>query len=139
MLETAKVAKITGLPASTLRYYEEKGLIKSVGRKGLSRLFEPDIIEQLEFIALARIARFSLKDIAAMFSRNGAYHVDRQLLKEKAKTLDDEIKRLTAVRDGLLHVSDCMASSHSECPRFQKLLRVAAKKQSRDKHIRNKV
>lgn len=133
MLETARVAKLSGLPASTLRYYEEKGLIHSVGRKGISRLFEPNIIQQLEFIALARSARFSLEDIAAMFSKDGSFHVDRALLIEKANVLTHEIKRLTAVRDSLIHVSQCQAPSHNECPRFQKLLRVAGKKQSKNK------
>lgn len=129
MLDTAEVAKLSGLPASTLRFYEEKGLIHSVGRRGLRRLFEPNIIEQLEFIALARIARFSLADIAAMFSSNERYHVDRRLLKEKARFLDEEINRMIAIRDGLIHASECSAPSHSECPKFQKLLRIAGKKQ----------
>ncbi len=133
MLDTSQVAKLSGLPASTLRYYEEKGLIQSVGRKGITRLFEPNIIEQLEFIALARIARFSLEDIAAMFSKNGSYQIDRSLLKEKAQTLTDEIKRMTAVRDSLTHVSECQAPSHIECPKFQKLLRLAGKAQSKAK------
>lgn len=133
MLDTARVAKLSGLPASTLRYYEEKGLIQSVGRKGISRLFEPNILQQLEFIALARTARFSLEDIAAMFSKDGSYYVDRALLKDKANTLTQDIKRLTAVRDSLIHVSECQAPSHNECPKFQQLLRVAGKKQSKDK------
>lgn len=40
-LDIAEVAQRSGIPASTLRYYEEKGLIASVGRRGLRRLFDP--------------------------------------------------------------------------------------------------
>jgi hypothetical protein len=36
-LDIAEVAQRSGVPASTLRYYEEKGLIASVGRRGLRR------------------------------------------------------------------------------------------------------
>ena len=39
-LDIAEVARRTGVPASTLRYYEEKGLITSTGRRGLRRLFD---------------------------------------------------------------------------------------------------
>ncbi|WP_366929875.1 MerR family DNA-binding transcriptional regulator [uncultured Zhongshania sp.] len=38
-MDLAEVAKASGLPSSTLRYYEEKGLIQSTGRKGFRRLF----------------------------------------------------------------------------------------------------
>ena len=39
-LDIAAVAQQSGVPASALRYYEEKGLIASVGRRGLRRLFD---------------------------------------------------------------------------------------------------
>ena len=45
LLDIAEVARRSGLPASTLRFYEEKGLIDSVGRHGLRRLFGPDVLE----------------------------------------------------------------------------------------------
>lgn len=137
MLDTAQVAKLTGLPASTLRYYEEKGLIHSVGRRGLRRLFEPNVIEQLDFISLARMARFPLEEIASMFSNSGSYQVDRKLLKKKASTLDNEIKRLQVIRDSLIHASECPAPNHSECEKFQKLLRIAGGRQVRNK-IKNR-
>ena len=37
-LDIVEVSRRTGVPASTLRYYEEKGLIASIGRRGLRRL-----------------------------------------------------------------------------------------------------
>ena len=36
-MDIAEVVRRSGVPASTLRYYEEKGLIRSVGRRGLRR------------------------------------------------------------------------------------------------------
>jgi DNA-binding transcriptional MerR regulator len=44
-LDINEVSKKVGVPASTLRFYEEKGLITSVGRRGLRRLFDPDVLE----------------------------------------------------------------------------------------------
>jgi hypothetical protein len=45
---------------STLRFYDEKGLIASTGRRGLRRLFDPGVLERLALIALGRAAGFSL-------------------------------------------------------------------------------
>ncbi|MEP9379886.1 MerR family transcriptional regulator [Aquabacter sp. CN5-332] len=58
-LDIAQVAQRSGVPASTLRFYEEKGLIASIGRRGLRRLFDPDVLERLALIALARAAGFA--------------------------------------------------------------------------------
>jgi len=116
------VAKRSGLPASTLRYYEEKGLIRSVGRNGLRRVFAPEVLERLALIALGRSAGFSLDEIARMFSPDGRPKIDRQLLAAKADELDRTIRRLGALRDGLRHAAVCPAPSHMECPTFRKLL-----------------
>ncbi len=129
MLDIGEVSSQSGLTPATLRFYEEKGLIQSAGRKGLRRLFDTQIIEQLQFIALARAAEFTLDEIKAMFSKNGKYQVDRNQLEQKADELDNKIKQLQAVSKGLKHASVCGAPSHSECPKFQRLLRVALKTQ----------
>jgi hypothetical protein len=43
-LDIAQVAQRSGVPASTLRFYEEKGLIAAVGRRGLRRLFDAGVL-----------------------------------------------------------------------------------------------
>ncbi|GLR69770.1 helix-turn-helix domain-containing protein [Agaribacter marinus] len=133
MLDIGEVAKLSGLPTSTLRFYEEKRLIQSVGRNGLRRLFDHKVVEQLEFVALGRTAGFSLEDIVAMFSANGQYHVNRDLLRVKADELEIQAKRMMAISNGLRHAADCSAPSHSECPKFQKLLRVAGRQQHKNR------
>jgi DNA-binding transcriptional MerR regulator len=125
-MDIAEVAKKAGMPASTLRYYEEKGLIASVGRQGLRRLFTPDVLDQLALIALGQAAGFSLDDIRAMFTTGGKSNIDRTKLTAKADELDGTIKRLKAMRNGLRHAAVCPAPSHAECPTFQRLLRAAA-------------
>lgn len=132
-MDIGQVAKKSGLSVSTLRFYEEKGLIRSTGRNGLRRLFDSRILEQLEFIALGRTAGFSLEEIGAMFSSQGRFQIDRKLLLTKAEELDQNIRRLTAIRDGLEHAAHCKAPSHMECPKFQQLLRIAGKKQAKER------
>jgi DNA-binding transcriptional MerR regulator len=125
-LDIGEVAEQCGVPASTLRYYEEKGLIKSIGRRGLRRVFAAGVLERLALIALGRSAGFSLEEIAAMFSPDGRLRIDRQKLAAKAKELDATIRQLTAMRDGLKHAVNCSAPSHMECPKFRRIVQAAA-------------
>lgn len=127
VLDIAEVKSYSGLPASTLRFYEEKGLITSIGRHGLRRLYERRVLEQLDFIALGRKAGFTLSEIADMFNNSGEYQIDRSQLLLKADAIEQRIKQLQAIRDGLRHAANCNAVSHSECPKFQRLLRLANK------------
>jgi DNA-binding transcriptional MerR regulator len=129
-MDIAEVAQQSGIPASTLRFYEEKGLIASVGRRGLRRLFGPDVQERLALIALGRSAGFSLDEIARMFAPDGVAQIDRRLLADKAEELDRTIRKRSAMRDGLRHAAACKAPSHMECPKFRRLLEVAGDKAS---------
>ncbi len=124
-LDIAEVARRAGVPASTLRFYEEKGLIASIGRRGLRRLFDPGVLERLALIALGRAAGFTLDEIALMFAPDGRPRIDRQRLAAKAEELDRTIRKLSAMRDGLRHAAACPEPSHMECPTFRRFLRAA--------------
>jgi hypothetical protein len=76
-LDIGEVARRSGVPASTLRYYEEKGLIASSGRHGLRRLFDAGVLERLALIGLGRAAGLSLDEIAGMGAADGALRIDR--------------------------------------------------------------
>lgn len=125
-MDIAEVARRSGVPASTLRFYEKKGLIRSLGRQGLRRVFNDNILERLALIALGRAAGFSLDEIGSMIGPKGDPNIDRELLVNKADELDKTIKSLIAVRDGLRHAAVCSAPSHMECPKFRRLLGLAA-------------
>jgi len=125
-LDIGEVAQRARIPASTLRFYEEKGLVASVGRRGLRRQFDHDVLERLALIALGRSAGFSLDEIARMFAPDGGVRIERQMLNDKASDLDVTIRKLSAMRDGLRHAAVCRAPSHMECPTFRRLLKVAS-------------
>jgi len=124
-LDIAEVARRSGLPASTLRYYEEKKLIRSVGRRGLRRLFDAKVLEHLALIALGRASGFSLDELARLFAPGGRPRIDRAMLSAKAEELDRTIRRLSAMREGLRHAAVCTASTHLACPKFRRLLKLA--------------
>lgn len=124
-MDISQVATRSGIAASALRYYEQKGLIASVGRSGLRRTFAPEVLEQLSLIALGQAAGFSLDEIKAMFAGGRRAAIDRHALEAKACEIDATIKRLQALSNGLHHAAVCPAPNHFECPTFKRLLRAA--------------
>jgi DNA-binding transcriptional MerR regulator len=125
-LDIGEVARRSGVAASKLRFYEEKGLIRSAGRRGLRRQFDPGVVERLALIALGRAAGFTLGEIARMFAPDGRVRIDRGMLVAKADELEVTLRELTALRDGLRHAAVCPARRHMDCPRFRRILRAAA-------------
>jgi DNA-binding transcriptional MerR regulator len=124
--DIAEVSRRAGIPASTLRFYEEKRLIAPAGRHGLRRVYEPAIFERLALIALGRAAGFTLQEIGGMFRADGRVTIDRRMLSARADELDRTIRKLAAMRDGLRHAAVCRAPSHLECPTFRRLMAAAA-------------
>jgi DNA-binding transcriptional MerR regulator len=125
-MDISEVAKRSGVAASALRYYESKGLIRSLESKGSRRRFAPSVLDQLALIALGQAAGFSLDEIRVMFTPDGEPNIDRALLAAKADELERMVRRLGAVIEGLRHAAVCPAASHAACPSFQRLLKAAA-------------
>lgn len=124
-MDIGEVARRTGLRASALRYYEARGLIHAESRVGARRQFADDVLDRLALIALGRSAGLSLEEIGRMLGTDGTLRVDRALLSARADELDEQVRRLSAMRDGLRHAAECRAESHLACPTFRRLLRAA--------------
>ncbi|AMA46526.1 helix-turn-helix domain-containing protein [Pseudomonas alabamensis] len=122
-MDIADVAKRTGVPASTLRYYAKKGLIHSLATPGQRRQFPADVIDRLALIALGQAAGFSLDEIEELL---GQPRIDRQHLIDKATALESTARRLMALSKGLRHAAECPQEDHVQCPTFQRLLTVSA-------------
>lgn len=125
-LDIGDVAARAGVPTSTLRYYEEKGLIAATGRKGLRRQYDDSVLQTLALIALGRTSGFSLDEIAGMLMPKGKASIDRARLQAKADEIDRTIRQLSALRDGLRHAAQCPATEHLACPQFQRMLKLAS-------------
>lgn len=125
-MDISEVAKRAGVAASTLRFYEKRGLIASVGPQGTRRRFLPAVLDQLALIALGQAAGLSLDEIQSMLSPGGQAVIDRRKLAAKADEIDATVKQLRAMSRGLRHAAACRAPSHAECPTFQGLLKAAA-------------
>ncbi|MEO1223010.1 MAG: MerR family transcriptional regulator [Pseudomonadota bacterium] len=127
LLDIAEVASRSGVSASGLRYYERRGLIASVSRNGLRRQYEPDVLQEIALILLAKSAGFTLDEVGAVLKRPGVPVIPRGALLDKAGALDQQADRLRLLSRMLRHVANCPSENHFDCARFQKLLTVATR------------
>ncbi len=60
-------AKQAGVPTSTVRYYERRGLLRPDGRsEGNYRVYSEEALDRLRFVRSAQAAGFTLSDISAL-------------------------------------------------------------------------
>ncbi|PJI84571.1 MerR family transcriptional regulator [Yoonia maricola] len=136
MLDITELSRLSGFSASKLRYYEEIGLIKSIGRRGLKRLYEDEVKIRISVISLAQTASFSLNEIKKMIGTEGRPEFDAATLNEKADSIDAKINELASLSKGLRHIANCTAEHHLDCPRFQRIMRAALIKRSKTRRTR---
>jgi DNA-binding transcriptional MerR regulator len=120
LLDIADVAERSGLAPSALRFYERRGLIAPAGRNGLRRTYRPDVLGRLALIACARGAGFTIAEIARFLVATPDDTALRARMADKARALDDDIARLTRMRDSLRHASTCTHEPLVECPEFKR-------------------
>lgn len=118
-MKIGEIAKLAGVSVDTLRFYEEKGLVKAAGRTESGyRHFSPDTVEQVKFIKFAQGLGFSLQEIldVAPYLQNGelcSFDV-RGRLKSKLLALDEQIKQLTSLREKLLQAMQLLVCQDEE-------------------------
>ena len=122
MIDIATLAKQTGTPAHTLRYYETRGLIAPVSRSGLKRVFADDVVLKLQLIQLGQQVGMSLDDINLAFGLNADMAVKRSVLAQQAATVATQIRQLQTVQTLLQHLLACPHEQHLDCPEFLALL-----------------
>ena len=122
MIDIATLAKQTGIPAHTLRYYETRGLIAPVSRSGLKRVFADDVVLKLQLIQLGQQVGMSLDDINLAFGLNADMAVKRSALAQQAAIVASQIRQLQTVQTLLQHLLACPHEQHLDCPEFLALL-----------------
>lgn len=132
LIDIGVLSKASGVAASTLRYCEEIGLIRSVARRGLRRQYSEDTLQQLALISLGKTAGFSLEEISRMFDKDRKPDLPRTTLHQRAQALEGQARRMMALSNLLRHVAECPAPTHLECAKFRKLLRTTCAKKIDD-------
>jgi MerR family redox-sensitive transcriptional activator SoxR len=118
-LTITAIARKAGLRTSTLRYYEKIGLLPSARRVAGRRRYDVRALKQLELIAYAKRAGFSLAEIQVL--QESAYRGNPpaplwwDLAKGKAVELDQVIVRAQEAKRRLAALSRCRCRNLAEC------------------------
>ena len=121
------VAKRSGVPAKTIRYYESIGLIASAGRSANGyRVYTAEEVETLRFVSHARSLGFSVKDVANLLTlwrdRSRASSDVKALARGHIAEIDAKIAELRSIRETLLQLVDrCHGDDRPDCPILESL------------------
>mmetsp|Transcript_22699 Transcript_22699/g.37431 ORF Transcript_22699/g.37431 Transcript_22699/m.37431 type:complete len:128 (+) Transcript_22699:2373-2756(+) len=125
-MNISDVARATDLPAKTIRYYEEIGLIQPDRSANGYRSFNDQDIHRLRFLARARALGFSIEDCRSLLAlwadRERASSDVRRIAKAHLIEIEDKIAALTAMQATLTNlVEACAGNDRPDCPILQGL------------------
>lgn len=115
------LAREARVPAKTIRYYEEIGLLPLAARGANGyRTYGPRDVERLTFLRRARAFGFTLDDcreLLGLLNNPGRKSADvKALTEEHIKELDAQLKELRALRKHLAELTHaCAGDERSEC------------------------
>ena len=115
------VARLSGLPAKTIRYYEEIGLVRPQRATNGYRRFRERDLHKLAFLGRARALGFSIEDcrvLLALYEDAGRASADVKAVAEQhLARIDDKIVQLQSMRATLAHlVEACAGDDRPDCP-----------------------
>ena len=120
-MNIGEVAKMSALPAKTIRYYEDIGLIQPLRDTNGYRSFRESDLHKLAFVARARALGFSIEDcrsLLALYEDEDRSSAEvRAIAREHLTEIEDKITQLVEMRDTLSRLVDACAGDHRpDCP-----------------------
>lgn len=126
MLEEAKlsvgqVAKRCGVKISTLHFYEQIGLIKSLRNQGNQRRYKREVLRRISVIKAAQKMGVTLEEVKVAFAnlpdkRTSTKDDWQQLSRFWQQGLNQKIAYLEKLRDSLDGCIGCGCLSMKSCP-----------------------
>ena len=117
-----EVSAKSGVPAKTIRYYEETGLISPAGRQAnLYRTYDDHDVAMLRFIGRARRLGFSIEDLKSLIAlyrdRTRSARDVKKLAERHLLHVEQKIRELQSIRNALAHlIEQCSGDDRPDCP-----------------------
>lgn len=129
-MNIGEVSEHSGLPAKTIRYYEDIGLVQPERSANGYRRFAEGHLHKLTFIGRARSLGFSLEDCRELMSlyedRDAAAAEAREIAGRHIRRMEQKIAELQSMTAALHHlVALCDQGDRPECPILNDLARVS--------------
>ena len=116
MLTIGEVARRAGVAATTLRYYEQIGLVPPPGRLGGQRRYDASVLARLEVIRLCKSAGFALEEIQLLFADDAPGRpASRALAEAKLAEIDAQMESLARARAVIEWGMRCTCPSIDAC------------------------
>jgi MerR family transcriptional regulator, copper efflux regulator len=120
-MNIGEAAAASGLPAKTIRYYEEIGLIRPLRDSNGYRAFRSADVHKLAFLARARRLGFSIEDCRALLGlyedQSRASEDVKRLAQTHLAEIDARIAELRSLRTTLSDlIGACAGDKRPDCP-----------------------
>ena len=126
-LTIGNLAKEAGVPVSTIRFYERRGLVKPDARTQANyRTYSTQSVEKLKFIRAAQVSGFNLKDIREMlaltYSDDAPCAEITALIEHRLSNIRLRLQELQRVSRTLMAaLKSCCKSGEDWCNRIERL------------------
>ena len=125
-MNIGEAAKKSGLPAKTIRYYEDIGLITPLRDANGYRAFQASDVHKLTFLGRARALGFTIEDcrnlLALWEDQDRASGDVRAIAKEHLRQIEEKIAGLQDMQATLSNlVRDCAGDDRPDCPILSEL------------------
>lgn len=120
-MNIGEASALSGLPAKTIRYYEDIGLVSPARRGNGYRRYGLDDVHRLNFVQRARGLGFSVEECRSLLS---LYHDKKRasadvkaLVEQKLKDIEHKISELASLQRTLTRlVHSCQGDARPDCP-----------------------
>jgi len=120
MLTISEVARRSGVAASALRFYEERGLVKSERAGSGHRRYPRAVLRRIAFIVFAQRMGLTLDEVGAELAKLPENRVPERtdwakISSHWTKRIDERIAELERLRAGLTRCIGCGCLSLRDC------------------------
>ena len=106
MFTVGQLAERSGVPATTLRYYDAIGLLVPQRLPNGHRRYGPEAVERLRLVQLCRRLGLRLDEVAGVLAP-GSGGQRRAVAVRHLREVDERIRELAEVRGVLAHFAEC--------------------------------
>jgi Cu(I)-responsive transcriptional regulator len=120
-MNIGQAAKASGLPAKTIRFYEDIGLVVAERQRNGYRHYTAEHVHKLRFVQQARSLGFSVDDCRNLLSlyedKNRTSAEVKQLARARLADIDRKVEELRSMRNALAALIEaCRGDHRPECP-----------------------
>lgn len=119
MLTIGQLSTASGVPTSTIRFWERRQLLQPRARQSGQRRYDEDALYQVGILRLCQDAGFTLAEIKQVIDSRSTDPGWRDLVAAKMADVEASLRRLNKAHDMLAHAVECEYEDIAQCPKFQ--------------------